>query len=53
MLLLLAPTYWIDVCQNNGNLLALDSDRKKLNIIDKRESKVVRTFDGIHLGKIL
>ena len=47
-LFIIGDSHWIDVCQNNGNLLAscgLDEDVK---IFDKRESKIVQTFNGIH-----
>ena len=42
---------WIDVCQNNGNLLVSDGEKFEIQIFDKRESKIVKTFDGIHKGK--
>jgi WD40 repeat protein len=42
---------WIDVCQSNGNLLASGGDDKAIKIFDKRESKIVKTFQGIHSGK--
>ena len=43
------PTYWIDVCPVDGNLLAT-SHYGYTNIFDKRESNIVRKFD--HPGKI-
>ena len=52
-LLLLDWTNWIDVCQSNGNLLAAGGDDKNVKIFDKRESKIVRTFYGIHRSNIL
>lgn len=39
---------WIDVSQNNGNLLASSDYEKIIKIFDKRESKIVKTFEGIH-----
>ena len=44
-------TYWIDVCQSDGNLLASGGEDRNIKICDKRESKIVRTFDKIHGGK--
>ncbi len=41
---------WIDVCQSNGHLLVLDC-YQDIEIFDKRESKIVKTFEGIHRGK--
>ena len=52
---LLESICWIDVCQKNGNLLAL-GDRgmnKNVMIYDKRESKIIRTFEDIHTSNIL
>ena len=43
-----STTYWIDVCQSNGNLLVSAGAQKLVRIFDKRESKIVQTFDGIH-----
>ena len=45
-------TCWIDVCQSNGNLLASGGDDMNVKIFGKRESKIVRTLDGIHTGNI-
>lgn len=49
----------IDVCQSDGNLLAA-GDARKINIFDKRESRVVRKlfvtgkiFDAITLFSLL
>lgn len=49
---LLGFTLWIDVCPSNGNLVASVGQDKKAKIFDKRESRVVQTFDGIHTGNI-
>ena len=49
---LLDDTFWIDVCQSNGNLLAASGKDEKVKIFDKRESKIVQTFDGIHICNI-
>ena len=51
--LLIGVTCWIDVCPENGNLLASGGEDNNVKIFDKRESKIVRTFDGIHTGSIL
>ena len=49
---LLDWTFWIDVCQNDGNMLASGGTDVNLKIFDKRESKIVQTFNEIHLGNI-
>ena len=49
---LLVTTYWIDVCQSNGNLLASGGEDHNVKVFDKREVKIVRTFDDIHYGRI-
>ncbi len=41
----------IDVCQSNGNLLASGGHDKHIKIFDKREPKIVKTFEGDHSGK--
>ncbi len=51
MNLVVGMTYWIDVCQSNRNLLASGGYDGIINIFDKRESKIVKTFEGIHLSK--
>ena len=43
---------WIEVCQNNRNLLVVDGCDKNVKIFEKRESKFIRTFEGIHNGNI-
>ena len=41
--------YWIDVCQNDGNLLAVGGGTfGNIKIFDKRESKIIKTFDLVH-----
>ena len=45
-------THWIDVCQGNGNLLATGGEENNIKIFDKRESKIIKTFDDIHTGNI-
>jgi hypothetical protein len=50
-LLLFRLIYWIDVYQSDGNLLASGGMDKNIKIYDRRESKIVKTFDGIHSGK--
>ena len=44
-------TCWIDVCQNDGNLLVSGGARQNINIFDKRESQIIKTFDGVHSSK--
>ena len=46
-------TYWIDVCPNDGNLLASGGIERSLKIFDKRESKITKNFEGVHDGKNL
>ena len=45
--------FWIDVCGANGNLLAAGSEDGKALIYDRRESKIVKSFDEIHTGEFL
>ena len=45
-------TYWIDICQRDGNMLATCGYDKYVRIFDKRESRIVRTFYDIHEGNI-
>ena len=33
-----------------GNLLASCGNAKDIKIFDKRESKIIKTFDGVHSG---
>ncbi len=51
MNLVTGNTYWIDVSQINANLLVSGGSDKAIKIFDKRESKIVKTFEGIHSGK--
>ena len=53
ILFLLEKTEWIDVCPNNGNLLALSGQYMNIKIFDKRSSKVTKIFDNFEYGKIL
>ena len=48
--ILLEGTAWVDVYQINGSLLATGGTEKNVKIFDKRESKIVKTFDDIHKG---
>ena len=48
---LLDITYWIDPCQANSNLLATGGSSKTINVYDKRNSQIVKTFEDIHSGK--
>lgn len=34
--------YWIDLCQNDGNLLATAGNKDKVKGLDKRESKIIQ-----------
>ncbi len=44
-------TFWIDVCQSDPNLLASGSQDQIIKIFDKRESKIVKTFEEVHSSK--
>ena len=46
-------TLSIDVCPSNGNLLASSGEDNNIKIFDKRNSKIIRTFDDIHSGNLL
>ena len=48
---LLETTYCIDPCQANSNLLATGGESKKINVYDKRNSQIVKTFEDIHSRK--
>ena len=45
-------TLWIDVCPNDGNLLAATGAGKIIQIYDKRALKLIKTFEKEHLGNI-
>ncbi len=51
MNLVIVSTGWIDVCLSNANLLASGGSDRIIKIFDKRESKIVKTFETDHLGK--
>ena len=46
-------TFWIDVCQSNGNLLASGGDDYQVKIFDKREANIVQTFESVPNRNIL
>lgn len=46
-----AQTFWIDVNPINGNLIATCGTDKNIKIYDRRESKIVKTFQESHTGK--
>ncbi len=48
---IIGTTFWIDVCQSYPNLLASGGEDGIIKIFDKRESKVVKAFEGVHSGK--
>ena len=41
----------IDVCPGDGRLLALAVYKEKIRISDIRESKIVKTFEGLYGSK--
>ena len=45
-------TYWIDVCQNDGNLLVIGGVWN-IEVFDKRVSKIIKTCDGVDSGNNL
>ena len=51
-LLTIGKTRWINVCPINGNMMASGGFDQNIKIFDKRESKIVKTFDKIHKGDI-
>ncbi len=53
MNLIIDYTLWIDVCQSNGNLLASGGTDGTIKIFDKRGSKIIKSFEGVHSGKEL
>ena len=44
---------WIDVCQNDGNVLTSGGEDQRIKIFDKRVSKIIKTFDDVHSGNNL
>mgnify|MGYP000865260429 CR=1 FL=1 len=44
--------YWIDVCPSDGNFLASCGRDRNVKVYDRRESRVVKIFDGFHTGEI-
>ena len=48
----IAITLWIDVCPTDANLLVSGGTDCDIKIYDRRESKIVKIFAGIHSGKI-
>lgn len=42
---------WMDVCPNEGNLIAFGGTDRAAKIFDRRKSQVVKTFRGLHSGK--
>lgn len=46
-----AKTCWIDTCPTNGNLLTMGGEEKKVKIFDRREAKIIKTFNKVHSGK--
>ena len=38
----------MDICQSNGNLLAVNGNDQIINIFDKRGAEIVKTFHGFH-----
>ena len=51
LLLIIDDIYWIDICPNNGNLLAAGDSNGRIKIVDKREAKIVKIFEDIHLDE--
>ena len=43
-------SYWIDVCPTDGNLLVEGGQDSDVKVIDKREAKIVKSYD-IHDGR--
>lgn len=43
--------FWIDVCPVDGNLL-VSGGNTDVKVYDRRVSKIVRTFEKVHRGKI-
>ena len=40
----------MDACPNDGNLLAADGGNGSIKIFDRREGRIVKTFEEVHAG---
>ena len=44
---------WIDVCKSDGNLLASCGSDDSIKIFDRRESRIIKAFEGIHTRMLI